>query len=56
MLKKRENAHIDIYVHKKGSNKRKNKQNFFSYYSPNVLERKLDFDAHEKNKETGEYL
>jgi len=49
VLKKRENAHRSIYVHKNRITTKEEKNTIFSLAAClNVLERKLDFDAHEK--------
>jgi len=51
VLKKRENAHISIYIHKnRVTTKEKKNKTFSLAVHLNVLEMKLDFDAHEKKK------
>ncbi len=54
VLKKRENAHISIYVHKNRVTTKEQKRNkiFSIVVCLNVLEMKLDLYAHEKMKQT----
>jgi hypothetical protein len=58
VLKKRENAHISIYVHKnRVTTKEKKTKSFPFAVRQNVLEMKLDFYAHEKKmKQTNRRL
>ncbi len=63
VLKKRENAHISIWMYIKTGSQQKKKNTRSSPLAVclNVLEMKLDFDAHEKKnkwkkKQMGDYL